>query len=307
MDGMEGKTINQRGEEFSFASVIAQAPALLTLSPQVIERMLNTVEPGSMTHVVNQLIQTVGTYLSAREESLLQAESPMDENQLMDFTIEHLNLTEDYRFSAAPRVDAPESGEVLTAMAGIPQEVQDLATSLDAAGIDGQEGGVALLGRANWNDKFYQLVVNGVLDTYRYRGGDEPHFEKVSRVIADLSGDYNDWPPGHAQGLGVDWAQLEADGARDGNSHWVKNLEDPVVVQNMSGKDRDLLDRAVELGSAMQGLGKDVKVLGLSAFGESGLVEVLIEGEQHAYKVEGDQFIQISQRNLYVRPAEVAA
>ena len=301
MDGMEGKTINQRGEEFTFASVIAQFPVLLTLSPYVIERMLNTVEPGSMTHVVNQLTQTVGTYLSAR------VEKPMDENQLMDFTIEQLGLTEDYRFSAAPKVDAPESGEVLTAMAGIPQEVQDLVTSLDTVGIEEMDGGVALLGRAHWNDKFYQLVVDGKLDAYRYHGGDRPHFEKISRVIADLSGDYNNWPPGHAQGLGVDWEQLEAEGARNGNSHWVRNLEDLEVLRDMSPKDKDLLDKAVALGSDMQKLGKDVKVLGLSAFGSPGLVEVLIEGEQHAYKLEGDQFIQYSQRNLYVRPAEVAA
>ncbi len=297
MDGMEGKTINQRGEEFTFASVIAQFPVLLTLSPYVIERMLNTVEPGSMTHVVNQLTQTVGTYLSAR------VEKPMDEKQLMDFTIEQLGLTEDYRFSAAPRVDAPESGAVLTSMAGIPQEVQDLATQLNEGGIRDMPGGVALLGRADWNEKFFQLVVDGELDTYRYHGGDDPHFEKLSRAGARLNGN-PDWPPGHAQGMGVDWAQLEANGARNGDLHWVRNLQDPEVVKDMSAKDKDLLDRAVALGHEMQKLGKDVKVLGLSAFGSPGLVEVLVEGKQHAYKVEGDEFIQYSQRNLYVRPAE---
>ncbi len=304
MDGVGKKTIDESGEAYTIAAAIAKSPVLLTLAPRVIERMLNTVEPGSIKHVIEQLTQTVGTYVSARDNALVQEARPMDENQLMDFTIAHLGLTEDYRFSAAPKVDAPERGEVLTAMAGIPQEVQDLALQLNEGGMRDMPGGVALLGRADWNDKFYQLVVNGELDTYRYRGGDEPHFEKVSRVIADLSGDYNDWPPGHAQGLGVDWAQLEAEGARNGDSQWVRNLEDPEVMRDMSAKDKDLLERAVALGSDMQKLGKDVKVLGLSAFGEPGLVEVLIEGKQHAYKLKGDQFIQVSQRNLFAQPAE---
>ncbi|MEE9320978.1 MAG: hypothetical protein V3U76_11070, partial [Granulosicoccus sp.] len=134
--------------------------------------------------------------------------------------------------------------------------------------------------------------------------GDEPHFEKVSRVIADLSGDYNNWPPGHAEGLGVDWVQLEAEGARTGNGQWVRDLEDPEVLRAMSAEETDLLRRALVLGSDMQKLGKDVKVLGLSAFGEPGLVEVLIEGKQHAYKLKGDQFMQVSQRNLYLQPVE---
>ncbi len=304
MDGVGKKTIDESGEAYTIAAAIAKSPVLLTLAPRVIERMLNTVEPGSIKHVIEQLTQTVGTYVSARDNPLVQTGRPMDENQLMDFTIAHLGLTEDYRFSTAPKVDAPERGEVLTAMAGIPQEVQDLALQLNEGGMRDMPGGVALLGRADWNDKFYQLVVNGELDTYRYRGGDEPHFEKVSRVIADLSGDYNNWPPGHAEGLGVDWVQLEAEGARTGNGQWVRDLEDPEVLRAMSAEETDLLRRALVLGSDMQKLGKDVKVLGLSAFGEPGLVEVLIEGKQHAYKLKGDQFMQVSQRNLYLQPVE---
>ena len=312
MDGMSKKTINEPGEMVTIAAAIAKHPVLLTIPSPVIERMLNTVEPGSIQHVIEQLTQTVGTYLSARDNPLVQTGRPMDENQLMDFTIEHLGLTEDYRFSAAPEVDAPEKGEVLTAMAGIPQDVQDLALQLNDGGMRDMPGGVALLGRADWNDKFYQLVVNGELDTYRYRGGDEPHFEKVSRVIADLSGDYNDWPPGHAQGLGVDWAQLEADGARNGDLQWVRNLEDPAVLRDMSAKETDLLRRAVLLGDDMQALGKDVKVLGLKANPANDydrqLVEVLIEGQQHSYLLKGDQFIQVSQRNLYLaNPTQMAA
>ncbi len=312
MDGVEKKTINESGEAYVFASALAKNPVLLTLPPHIIERILNTVEPGSQTHVVNQLARTIETYLGARDNQLVQAAMPMDENQAMDFTIAHLGLTEDYRFSAAPRVDTPEKGEVLTAMAGIPQEVQDLAVQLNEGGMRDMPGGVALLGRADWNDEFYQLVVNGELDTYRYRGGDEPHFEKVSRVIADLSGDYNDWPPGDAQGLGVDWAQLEADGARNGDLQWVRDMNDPRVLQDMSAEETDLLERATLLGHDMQALGKDVKVLGLKANPANDydrqLVEVLIEGKQHAYLLKGDQFIQVSQRNLYsAEQAQLAA
>ncbi len=304
MDGMSGKGINESGEAYTFAAKIAQHPVLLTIPPEIVERILSTVEPGSLTHVENQLTETISIYLAALNNPLVQAAKPMNESEAMDITIERLGLTEHYRTVGTPEVDAPESGEVLTAMAGIPQEVQDLTTQLNEGGMRDMPGGVALLGRADWNDKFYQLVVNGELDTYRYRGGADPHFEKVSRVIADLSGDYNNWPPGHAEGLGVDWAQLEAEGARNGDSQWVRNLEDPEVLRAMSGDDAELLRQALVLGSDMQALGKDVKVLGLSAFGEPGLVEVLIEGKQHAYRLEGDQFIQYSQRNLYAQTVE---
>ncbi len=308
MDGMSGKGINESGEAYTFAAKIAQHPVLLTIPPEIVERILSTVEPGSLTHVENQLTETISIYLAALNNPLVQAAKPMNESEAMDITIERLGLTEHYRTVGTPEVDAPESGEVLTAMAGIPQEVQDLTTQLNEGGMRDMPGGVALLGRADWNDKFYQLVVNGELDTYRYRGGADPHFEKVSRVIADLSGDYNNWPPGHAEGLGVDWAQLEAEGARNGDSQWVRNLEDPEVLRAMSGDDAELLRQALVLGSDMQALGKDVKVLGLSAFGEPGLVEVLIEGKQHAYRLEGDQFIQYSQRKLYLaNPARLAA
>ncbi len=304
MDGMSGKGINESGEAYTFAAKIAQHPVLLTIPPEIVERILSTVEPGSLTHVENQLTETISIYLAALNNPLVQAAKPMNESEAMDITIERLGLTEHYRTVGTPEVDAPESGEVLTAMAGIPQEVQDLSTQLNEGGMRDMPGGVALLGRADWNDEFYQLVVNGELDTYRYRGGADPHFEKVSRVIADLSGDYNNWPPGHAEGLGVDWAQLEAEGARNGDSQWVRNLEDPEVLRAMSGDDAELLRQALVLGSDMQKLGKDVKVLGLSAFGEPGLVEVLIEGKQHAYKLKGDQFIQYSQRNLYAQTVE---
>ncbi|MEE9392835.1 MAG: hypothetical protein V3W41_10055, partial [Planctomycetota bacterium] len=59
MDGVGKKTIDESGEAYTIAAAIAKSPVLLTLAPRVIERMLNTVEPGSIKHVIEQLTQTV--------------------------------------------------------------------------------------------------------------------------------------------------------------------------------------------------------------------------------------------------------
>jgi hypothetical protein len=281
------KVIDESGDTFSSADIIAKTPALLTMSPEIIERLLNTVEPGNLEHVLTQLTNTVGTYLNTLKNPLIQ-DPPMNEHQTLDFVFEKLGLTEDYRFTVA------------TGTEGIPQRVKDFVAHLNEMG---GHGTVKLMGQGvqmgKDPQKNYQLIVNGELDAYRFVDGDNPHFMKMSRATIDLSGDFGDWPP---EGR-VDWNPLIADKnanplhngnelVRQGDLQWVK------PEATLSDKEKEGLSRAETLTAGLQAKGKDVKLLGVSKL--DGHFEVMVEGKQHAYKLEddGDRFTQVSQRNL---------
>jgi len=287
IDGINNKVIDESGDTFSSADIIAKVPALLTMSPDVIERLMNTVEPGTLKHVLTQLTSTVGTYLNALSNPLIQ-DPAMNEHQTLDFVFEKLGLTEDYRFAVAPETE------------GIPQRVKDFVSHLNEMG---GHGTVQLMGQGvqmgKDPQKNYQLIVNGELDAYRFVDGDTPHFMKMSRAVVDLSGDFGDWPP---EGV-VDWTPLAADKnanplhngtelVRQGDLQWVKPFE-ALTEDEIKG-----LEKAEALTAGFQAKGKDVKLLGVSKL--DGHFEVLVEGKQHAYKLEddGDRFVQVTQRNL---------
>ncbi len=272
VDGIGEKMIDSSGDTIAIVDIIAKAPAVLQMSPEVIERILNTVEPGSAKHVMTQLINTVGTYVNALSNPLVQGDSPMDEQQTLDFVIEKLGLTQDYRFAVA-------------GSSGIPQNIKDFVAHLNEMGGHGE---VKLMGQGvqmgQDPEKNYQLVVDGELDAYRFVDGDTPHFVKMSRAIIDLSGDYGDWPPSNT----VNWGDHQFQASRGGDLQWVRPAE---------GEDETRgLVKAQEIVDQLQAKGKDVKLLGLST--TDGLFEVLVEGKQHAYKLDGDRFTQVSQRNL---------
>jgi hypothetical protein len=292
LDGIDKKVIDDSGDTFSSADIIAKVPTLLTMSPEVIERLLNTVEPGTLEHVVTQLSSTVGSYLDALSNPLIQ-DPAMNEHQTLDFVFEKLGLTEDYRFAVAPDTE------------GIPQRVKDFVSHLNE--MEGH-GTVKLMGQGvqmgKDPEKNYQLIVNGELDAYRFVDGDTPHFMKMSRAVVDLSGDFGDWPP---EGV-VDWSPLVADKnanplhngtelIRQGDLQWIKPY-DPSTKEGLTDSEKKGLKKAEALTAELQNKGKDVKLLGVSKF--DGHFEVLVEGKQHAYKLEdgGDRFVQVSQRNL---------
>jgi sulfopyruvate decarboxylase TPP-binding subunit len=287
LDGIDMKVIDESGDTFSSADIIAKTPALLTMSPEIIERLLNTVEPGNLEHVLTQLTNTVGTYLNTLTNPLIQ-DPPMNEHQTLDFVIDKLGLTEDYRFSIGGKTD-------------VPQRVKDFVTHLNE--VEGH-GTIKLLGQGiqmgEDPENNYQLVVDGELDSYRFVDGDTPYFMKMSRAIIDLSGEYGNWPPSNT----VDWKPLETDknanplynGAelpRQGDFQWVK--PDETLTEN----EQKRLTKAEVLTAELQAKGKDVKLLGISKL--DGHVELLVEGKQHAYKLEdnGDRFVQVSQRKLH--------
>ena len=286
LDGIDMKVIDESGDTFSSADAIAKAPALLSMPPKIIERLLNTVEPGDLEHVLTQLTNTVGTYLNALKSPIVQ-DPPMNEHQTLDFVIDKLGLTEDYRFSIGGKTD-------------VPQRVKDFVTHLNE--VEGH-GTIKLLGQGiqmgEDPEKNYQLVVDGELDAYRFVDGDTPYFLKMSRAVVDLSGDYGDWPPAGV----VNWSPLVADKnanplhngteiIRQGDFQWVKPGE------TLTEDEQKILTKAEVLTAELQAKGKDVKLLGVSKL--DGHVELLVEGKQHAYRLEdnGDRFVQVSQRQL---------
>jgi hypothetical protein len=271
VDGIDKKSNNSAGDTIAIIDIISQAPAVLQMSPEIIEQILSTVEPGSVKHVVNQLVSTVGTYTNALSSPLIQGETPMDEQQTLDFVIDKLGLTKDYRFAFAP-----EKGE------GISQRVKDFVAHLNEVGGNGT---VQLMGVSSDGDS-YQLLVDGELDAYKFMDdvNDTPHFEKVSRAIIDLSGDSGDWPPSNT----VNWGDHQFQASRGGDLQWVRPAEGEDETRGLA--------EAQTLADQLQAKGKDVKLLGIST--TDGLFEVMVEGKQHAYKLEGDSFVQVSQRNL---------
>ncbi|MEE9302948.1 MAG: hypothetical protein V3U84_04095, partial [Thiotrichaceae bacterium] len=297
LDGLDDKVIDDSGDTFTISDVIAKVPALLTMSPEVIDRILNTIEPGTLKHVIAQFTNTAATYLAALGNPVVQDSIPQNdllvkENQTLDLVIEKLGLTEDYRFSIGGKTDVPE-------------RIKDFVAHLNEMG---GHGAIKLMGlgirMGKDPENNYQLVVNGELDGYRFVDGDTPYFVKMSRAIIDLSGEYGDWPP---QGV-VDWSPLDANKnanplyngtelIRQGNSDWVKPY-DPVTKEGLTDSEKKGLEKAELLTAGLQDKGKDVKLLGVSKF--DGHFEVLVEGKQHAYKLEdgGDRFVQVSQRNL---------
>lgn len=298
LDGLDDKVIDDSGDTFTISDVIAKVPALLTMSPEIIDRILNTIEPGTLKHVIAQFTNTAATYLAALGNPVVQDSIPQNdplvkESQTLDLVIDKLGLTEDYRFTVAPETE------------GIPQRVKDFVSHLNEMG---GHGTVKLMGQGvqmgKDPEKNYQLVVNGERDAYRFVDGDTPYFMKMSRAVVDLSGDFGDWPP---QGV-VDWGPLDDDKnanplhngtelIRQGNHDHVKPY-DPVTLEGLTGSEKNGLKMAEALTAGLQDKGKDVKLLGVSKF--DGHFEVLVEGKQHAYKLEdgGDRFVQVSQRKL---------
>lgn len=174
MDAIDKKVIDVSGDTYTAIQAFANNPSLLNIPPQIIERILNTVEPGSLKHVMDQLNTTVGTYLDVLTNPLIQSETPRNQFQSLDFTINHLNLIEAYAQARAPHVPTPpDLNEVITALDDIPQPVKDLANEMNVPG-----NSVQLLGLSE-NRGLYRMSINGQVNDYRYVEGDEPYFEKV--------------------------------------------------------------------------------------------------------------------------------
>ncbi len=174
MDAIDRKVIDVSGDTYSVIQAFAKNPKLLEMPPEIIERILSTVKPGSLKHVIDQLDTVVGTYLDVLTNPLVQSNTPMNQFEALDFTISYLKLSESYAETRAPEVStAPGLDEVVTALDDIPQEVKDTAYLMNGAGSR-----VLLLGLSETRGS-YRLSINGQVDDYRYVDGDEPFFEKV--------------------------------------------------------------------------------------------------------------------------------